>query len=77
MNNVLNFAKSNVKENENIKSLNKVRKSPEYQQNQMQIDCIKKVLIEHADVPEVLLNWLIDSVKDNTSLEIKTLYKIS
>lgn len=75
--NVLNFAQNNTQETIDIKSLNKIRKSPEYQQNQMQIDCIKRVLIENADVPEILLNWLIDSVKSNTSLELKTLYKIS
>lgn len=45
--------------------------SEKYKQNQMQIDCIKKTLIEHADVPEKLINWLIDSVKENTILELK------
>ena len=43
----------------------------EHMQNQMQIDCIKKTLIERADVPEQLINWLIDSVRENTILEIK------
>jgi len=48
----------------------------EYKQNQMQIDCIKKVLIKHTDVPETLLNWLIDSVKANTILEFKKMNNI-
>ncbi len=41
-----------------------------YKQNQMQIDCIKKTLIERADVPEKLINWLIDSVREITILEL-------
>ena len=50
---------------------NSLKNSDEYKQNQMQIDCIKKVLIEHADVPEVLLNCLIKSVRENTIIEFK------
>ncbi len=42
-----------------------------YKQNQMQIDCISRVLIEHADVPKELIDWLIKSVKENTTLECK------
>ena len=56
--------------------LNKVKFSKEYIQNQMQIDCIKKVLIEHGDVPEKLIDWLVDSVKANTELELKAIYKL-
>jgi len=48
-----------------------INSNEEYKQNQMQINCIKKTLIEHADVPEKLINWLIDSVKENTILELK------
>jgi len=44
----------------------------EYKQNQMQIDCIKKALVEHADVPEKLINWLIEAVRENTILELKS-----
>lgn len=55
-----------------IKNLNK---SEDYKQNRMQIDAIKKVLIEHADVPETLIDWLIDSVKEITILEFKETYK--
>ena len=40
------------------------------------INCIKKVLIEHSDVPETLLNWLIKSVQENVSLEYEN-YKSS
>lgn len=57
------------------KLIKKLNKSEEYNQNQMQIDCIKKVLIEHADVPETLIDWLIDSVKEITILEFKEIYK--
>lgn len=43
----------------------------EYKQNQMQIDCIKKTLVKHSDVPEKLIDWLIESVRENTILEFK------
>lgn len=59
-----------IKDNKN-NLLTKVRETTEYKQNQMQIDCIKKVLVEHGDVPEKLIDWLIDSVKANTELEFK------
>ena len=65
-----NFSKKDYE-----KLIKKLSKSEDYKQNQMQIDCIKKVLIEHADVPETLINWLIDSVKENTILEFKETYK--
>lgn len=65
-----NFSKKDYE-----KLIKKSSKSEDYKQNQMQIDCIKKVLIEHADVPETLINWLIDSVKENTILEFKETYK--
>lgn len=63
--------KINDKENiYNMDLLNKVKESEEYKQNQMQIDCIKKVLIEHGDIPEKLIDWLIDSVRANAELEL-------
>ena len=34
----------------------------------MQINTIKDVLINHSDVPEKLVNWLIDAVEKNTEL---------
>lgn len=43
--------------------------SEEYLENQKQIDCISKVLIENADVPKKLIDWLIEAVKKNTIIE--------
>ena len=40
-----------------------------YLQNQMQIDYISKLLVEHADVPQKLIDWLIDAVKYNATFE--------
>ena len=54
-----------------LDNLNKIKNSEEYQQNEMQINCIKKVLIEHSDVPVKLLDSLIESVKQNTMLVSK------
>lgn len=69
--------KINDKENiYNMDLLNKVKESEEYKQNQMQIDCIKKVLIEHGDIPEKLIDWLIDSVRANAELELKSKNKL-
>jgi len=70
---MLNTKSSKEKDYENL--IKKLKKSEDYKQNQMQIDAIKKVLIEHAAVPETLINWLIDSVKENTILEFKELNK--
>lgn len=57
------------KENKSyLKKLNKIKNSEQYRQNEMQINCIKKVLIEHSDVPPKLLDWLIESVEQNTML---------
>lgn len=53
----------------NIKNI--LNKNKQYKHNEEQIKCIKKVLIEHGDVPEKLLDWLISSVKENTIIEYK------
>lgn len=42
--------------------------SQEYIKNQAQINCITKVLIENADVPPLLIDWLIDCVQKNTTI---------
>lgn len=62
------FIKSQTDE-QYFKSLKKVQQSPEYIQNQKQIDCISKLLVEHADVPQMLIDWLIESVQENVALE--------
>lgn len=56
-----------------LKEIKKIQNSEEYIQNKMQIDCIKNVLVSHADVPEKLVTWLIEAVERNTELisEIK------
>ena len=43
----------------------------EYLQNQKQIECISNVLVEHADVPKKLIDWLIEAVRKNTIIECK------
>lgn len=61
----------NITDKENkayLKKIEKIKKSEEYIQNKMQIDCIKDILINHADVPEKLITWLIDAVEKNTML---------
>lgn len=55
------------------KNKKKFLENSEYIQNQKEIDCITKVLVEHADVPLKLINWLIEAVEKNTVLEYKFL----
>lgn len=50
-------------------SIEKIRKNPEYIQNKMQIDVIRKTLIETVNVPEQLVDWLVESVQENTAME--------
>lgn len=51
------------------KSINEIQNTHEYQENLMQIESIKKVLINNAYVPEKLVSWLIEAVKNNTIME--------
>lgn len=51
------------------KNLVKIRQSPQYKENQKQIEIISKVLVENADVPQELVHKLIQSVQENASLE--------
>ena len=62
--------KTFIEEN-NQKAIQKVRQSDQYQRNQKQIEIITKILVEHADVPQEILDTLIDSVQENVSLEYK------
>lgn len=57
------------------KCLKEVHELPEYKQNEMQINSIKKVLVNSGDVPEKLILWLIESVKNNTQLEYLVAHK--
>lgn len=62
-----------------FKSIESAHKSPEYIQNKMQIDAIKQTLIEQTYAPEKLVDWLIESVEENTAIEYefanKKIYK--
>lgn len=61
----------------NIISNSNNTNNKEYLQNQMQIDCISRLLVEHADVPQQLINWLIEAVRDNTKIECNNKTDIS
>ena len=50
------------------KFLDKLKK---YKDNEKQISCIKKVLIEHSDVPIKLLEWLITASSENAIISYK------
>ncbi len=54
-----------------FKSKEKSRQIKEYQKNKKQIDIITKTLVEHADVPQELIDSLIECVEENTILANK------
>ena len=55
-----------------FKSIQKIQQSPEYQENEKQIKCITKMLVEHADVPREIIEILIESVQENVALEYES-----
>ena len=57
------------------KYIEEVLSSEEYKNNEVQINTIKDVLINHSDVPEKLVNWLISAVENNTKLICEAEYK--
>lgn len=61
--------------NENEIYLKKVLNSEEYLNNKMQIDTIKQTLVQHSDVPEKLIDWLIDAVEKNATLVAEAKFK--
>lgn len=68
---LFNKQKKDVNHEKNNNAINKLQKNREYQKNKNQIEIITKVLVEHADVPQELIDTLIKSVKENTTLEQK------
>ena len=60
----------------NKSNSNLIQNSEKYLQNQKQIECITKVLVEDADIPPKLINWLIESVQENATLEYKLSKKL-
>jgi len=72
---MLKFTHLDTEKNEDLLALKKLKETEEYKQNQMEIDSIKNVLIKSADVPEKLINWLIDAVKNNAILEYEATKK--
>ena len=59
----------------NNKYIDDVLNSEEYKNNELQINTIKDVLINHSDVPEQLVSWLITAVENNTRLICEAEYK--
>lgn len=60
--------KKNINE-KYFKSIKKTRQSHEYQENEKQIKCITRILVEHVDVPREIIELLIESVQENVALE--------
>lgn len=54
-----------------FKSKQKSRQIKDYQKNKKQIDIITNILIEHADVPQEIIDLLIECVEQNSILAYK------
>lgn len=52
-----------------LKNLEKIKKDPKYIENQKQIEIISKVLVKHADIPEEVIESLINAVTENVTME--------
>lgn len=65
------MSKNVVLNKANSDEINRFFTNEEYLQNQKQIDLISKVLVEQADVPKKLIDWLIEAVRNNTKIEFK------
>ena len=52
-----------------FKTISRTKQLEEYEYNKKQIECISKVLIESANVPPLLIDWLIESVQKNTAIK--------
>ena len=55
-----------------FKSIKKIQTTDEYKQNNSQIYELRKIIIENCLVPEALVDWLIESVAENTALEYES-----
>lgn len=55
-----------------FKSIKKIQTTDEYKQNNSQIYALRKIIIENCWVPETLVDWLIESVAENTALEYES-----
>ncbi len=62
------ISKNNINE-KYFKSIDKIRQSDEYKENEKQIEYITKILVEHADVPRDIIEMLIEAVQENVALE--------
>ncbi len=60
--------KQKINNSMNLKFDKKINNYQEYTQNQKQINCITKVLVENANIPPLLIDWLIDCVQKNTTI---------
>lgn len=52
-------------------SIQKAKQLQEYHKNQKQIEFITKTLVEHADVPQEIIELLIEYVEKNANLAYK------
>lgn len=83
---MFHFGKSNKNKNSKkmiddiyFKSIEYVHEDPEYIQNEIQINSIRNLIAQQSGVSEKLLDWLIESVEENTAIEYefanKKIYK--
>lgn len=69
---MLKFGRKTFKEQINqiyFNSIEDIQKSDEYKKSVMQINCIRNILVDHADIPAEVLDNLIETVEEKVTLE--------
>lgn len=69
---ILNFNANSHNTHHYFNSLNNLQKNKEYLQNKMQIDTISNILINKFDVPEKLIDWLVEATAENVAIEYES-----
>lgn len=68
---IIRKTKEKLNQETNKQALKKLQRNENYINNQSQIEIIKKVLTDHAEVPTEIIDKLVLAVKENAIMEYK------
>lgn len=68
---IIRKTKEKINQEINEQAVKKLKRNEKYIDNQSQIEIIKKVLTDHAEVPTEIIDKLIIAVKENAIMEYK------
>lgn len=69
---IKDFKNNNIDE-KYYKAIEKVRKTPEYKKNERQIEIIRNTFKKYPDIPQDLIETLIDAVQENVAMEYEAI----